>query len=120
MAKTTMAVETAPLLSILQVHPLSRPTVRAFLPRSGISDANPPQDAHVVEITSGLARLAAEGTTLCDMGALVRALGSFVSSNFSIVASIVVDTFCSMPTLTGPTSSRHSTGLIDMESIRPC
>ena len=94
-------------------------TVRALLPRFGISDANPPRDTHVVEIISSLARLAAEGTTLCDVGALVRALGSFVSSNFSTVASIVVDTFCSMSTLTGPASSRHSTGRIDMGSIRP-
>ncbi|KAF8556923.1 Not1-domain-containing protein [Imleria badia] len=53
-------------------------TVRALLLRFGISDANPPRDAHVVEIISSLARLAAEGTTLCDVGALVRALGSFL------------------------------------------
>ncbi|KAN0075454.1 Not1 domain containing protein [Tylopilus felleus] len=52
-------------------------TVRALLVRFGISDANPPRDAQVVEIVSSLARLAAEGTTLCDVGALVRALGSF-------------------------------------------
>ncbi|KAF8431772.1 Not1-domain-containing protein [Boletus edulis BED1] len=52
-------------------------TVRALLLRFGISDANPPRDAQVVEIISSLARLAAEGTTLCDVGALVRALGSF-------------------------------------------
>lgn len=54
-------------------------TVRALLIRFGISDANPPRDAQVVEIISSLARLAAEGTTLCDVGALVRALSSFVS-----------------------------------------
>lgn len=94
-------------------------TVRALLLRFGISDANPPRDAQVVEIISSLARLAAEGTTLCDVGALVRALGSFVSSNFRSMASVVVDTFCSMSTLTGPTSSKRLTGLIDTGSIRP-
>lgn len=93
-------------------------TVRALLLRFGISDANPPRDAQVVEIISSLARLAAEGTTLCDVGALVRALGSFVSCKGS-VAPVVVDTFCSMSTLTGPTSSKHLTGLIVTESIRP-
>lgn len=56
-------------------------TVRALLLRFGISDANPPRDAQVIEIISSMARLAAEGTTLCDVGALVRALGSFVSSD---------------------------------------
>lgn len=73
-------------------------TVRALLLRFGISDANPPRDAQVVEIISSLARRAAEGTTLCDVGALVRALGSFVSPNFRSIASIVVDTFCSTST----------------------
>ncbi|KAI5983751.1 Not1-domain-containing protein [Pisolithus albus] len=52
-------------------------TVRALLVRFGISDTNPPRDNQVVEIISSLARLAAEGTTLCDVGALVRALSSF-------------------------------------------
>ncbi|KAI6043010.1 Not1-domain-containing protein [Pisolithus marmoratus] len=52
-------------------------TVRALLVRFGISDANPPRDNQVVEIMSSLARLAAEGATLCDVGALVRALSSF-------------------------------------------
>ena len=94
-------------------------TVRALLLRFGVSDANPPRDAQVVEIISSLARLAAEGTTLCDVGALVRALGSFVSSNFRSMTSVVVDMFCSMSTLAGPTSSRHLTGLTDTESIRP-
>ncbi|KAI6117594.1 Not1-domain-containing protein [Pisolithus croceorrhizus] len=52
-------------------------TVRACLVRFGISDTNPPRDNQVVEIISSLARLAAEGATLCDVGALVRALSSF-------------------------------------------
>ena len=61
-------------------------TVRALLLRFGISDSNPPRDAQVIEIISSMARLAAEGTTLCDVGALVRALGSFVSFNSGCVA----------------------------------
>lgn len=53
--------------------------VRALLARFGISDANPPRDAQVVEIIQALARSASEGTVLPDVGSLVRALGSFVS-----------------------------------------
>lgn len=53
--------------------------VRALLARFGISDANPPRDVQIVEIMSTLARLAAEGTVMCDVGSLVRALSSFVS-----------------------------------------
>lgn len=53
-------------------------TVCALLQRFGISEANPPRDPQLVEIMSNLARLAAEGTTLCDVGALVRELSSFV------------------------------------------
>jgi CCR4-NOT transcription complex subunit 1 len=54
-------------------------TVCALLQRFGISDDSPPRDGQLVEIISNLARLAAEGTILCDVGALVRALSSFVS-----------------------------------------
>jgi len=54
-------------------------TICALLQRFGISDTHPPRDAQLVEIMSNLARLAAEGTILCDVGALVRALSSFVS-----------------------------------------
>ena len=56
-------------------------TVRALLLRFGISESNPPRDVQVVEIMSTLARLAAEGTAMCDVGALVRALSSFVSAS---------------------------------------
>ncbi|KZP29910.1 Not1-domain-containing protein [Athelia psychrophila] len=52
-------------------------TVRALLLRFGISEVNPPRDVQVVEIISALARLAADGTAMCDVGALVRALSSF-------------------------------------------
>ncbi|KAJ6618288.1 Not1-domain-containing protein [Mycena sp. CBHHK59/15] len=51
--------------------------IRALLMRFNISDANPPRDSLVVDIISTLGRLAAEGTTMCDVGALVRALSSF-------------------------------------------
>ena len=53
-------------------------TARALLLRFGISDTNPPRDNQVVEIMTTLARLAVEGTTMCDVGVLVRALSSFV------------------------------------------
>ncbi|KAJ1307774.1 hypothetical protein OPQ81_001861 [Rhizoctonia solani] len=52
-------------------------SVRALLVRFGITDQNPPRDAQVIEIVSTLARYAAEGKSLCDVGALVRALSSF-------------------------------------------
>jgi CCR4-NOT transcription complex subunit 1 len=52
--------------------------VRALLARFGISDANPPRDAQVIEVVSTLARLALEGAILCDVSALVRALSSLV------------------------------------------
>jgi len=53
-------------------------TARALLIRFGISNTSPPRDGQVVEIMSTLARLAAEGTAMCDVGVLVRALSSFV------------------------------------------
>ncbi|GJJ12464.1 hypothetical protein Clacol_006706 [Clathrus columnatus] len=58
-------------------------TIRALLQRFGITDNSPPTDAQVVEIISSLSRMAAEGSPLCDAGALVRALSSFnVSINW--------------------------------------
>ena len=53
--------------------------VRGLLSRFGITDQSPPRDAQIVEMFSTLGRLAAEGTALCDVGALVRAINSFVS-----------------------------------------
>ncbi|KAG9120265.1 hypothetical protein FRC07_004317, partial [Ceratobasidium sp. 392] len=52
-------------------------SVRALLTRFGITDQAPPRDSQVVEIVATLARYAAEGKQLCDVGALVRALSSF-------------------------------------------
>ncbi|KAI0057116.1 Not1-domain-containing protein [Artomyces pyxidatus] len=52
-------------------------TVRALLLRFGISEMNPPRDAQIIDWISTLARLAAEGTALGDVGAFVRALSSF-------------------------------------------
>lgn len=54
-------------------------TVRALLQRFGITETSPPTDPQVVEIISTLSRFAAEGTQLCDAGALIRALSCFVS-----------------------------------------
>ncbi|KAJ7582498.1 Not1-domain-containing protein [Mycena floridula] len=60
--------------------------VRALLVRFGISDTNPPRDAQVKELLSALGRSAADGTTVCDVGALVRALSSFsVQINWATV-----------------------------------
>jgi CCR4-NOT transcription complex subunit 1 len=57
--------------------------------RFGISEANPPKDAAIVEYMVVLARLAADGSILSDVGSFVRALSSFVSGflsqNFSVL-----------------------------------
>jgi CCR4-NOT transcription complex subunit 1 len=53
--------------------------IRSLLFRFGISDQNPPRDVQVVELFVNLGRLAAESSSLCDVGALVRALSGFVS-----------------------------------------
>ncbi len=47
--------------------------------RFGISESNPPKDAAVIEYMVVLARLAADGSVLGDVGSFVRAIGSFVS-----------------------------------------
>lgn len=54
--------------------------VRALLVRFSFTSSNPPQNAQVVEWVQSLARLASEGTLLPDVGSLVKALDSFVSS----------------------------------------
>lgn len=53
--------------------------VRALLVRFNVTSSNPPQNSQVVEWIQSLARLASEGTVLPDVGALVKALDSFVS-----------------------------------------
>lgn len=44
-------------------------------------EQNPPREAQVIEIISTLGRLAVEGTPLCDVGALIRTLASFVGAD---------------------------------------
>lgn len=58
--------------------------VRALLVRFGITNQSPPRDVQIIELFSALGRLAAEGATLCDVGALVRALNSFVSGHVRV------------------------------------
>ena len=58
-------------------------TVRVLMHRFGISEANPPKDATIVEYMVILARLAADGSLLGDVGSFVRALNSFVSGFLS-------------------------------------
>ncbi|KAI0371786.1 Not1-domain-containing protein [Pilatotrama ljubarskyi] len=50
--------------------------VRALFLRFSLTENNPPTDAQVVEIVTTLAKLAPEGTTLPDVGAVVRVLSS--------------------------------------------
>jgi len=50
--------------------------------RFGISETNPLKDATVIEYMVVLARLAADGSVLGDVGSFVRAIGSYVSVLF--------------------------------------
>jgi hypothetical protein len=52
--------------------------VKALLGRFGISEASLPANEQVVDMMTSLARMAAEGSILCDVPALVRALSSLV------------------------------------------
>jgi hypothetical protein len=63
-------------------------TVRALLKRFGISDQNPPRDEQIIETMTTLARLASEGTVMCDVSSLVRALNSYVSTGNSLANGI--------------------------------
>ena len=61
--------------------------VRGLLERFGITAASPPRDSQVAEVISALARLAAEGTVICDVGSLVRAFASYVClQNDTVIA----------------------------------
>ena len=53
--------------------------VKALFERFGITASHPPRDAQVVEIVSSLARTAAEGNVICDVGAIIRAFVAYVS-----------------------------------------
>lgn len=55
--------------------------IRALLARFGINDSNPPRDIQALEVINRLARYAIEGTQLCDVRALVKALSSYVSDS---------------------------------------
>lgn len=54
-------------------------TVLALLRRFGVSESSPPRESQVSEILQTLARYAGEGSPLCDVGALVKAICSLVS-----------------------------------------
>ena len=60
--------------------PIAALPVAALLLRFGISDNSPPTNAQVLDYLGTLTRMAAEGLSLGDVGALVRALSSFVRS----------------------------------------
>lgn len=56
---------------------------KAVLARFNITEATSVTDDQNLEIFSALAGLASEGSALCDIGALVRALSNIVSRVFS-------------------------------------
>lgn len=53
--------------------------VVALLRRFGVSESSPPREIQVSEILLTLSRYAVEGSQLCDVGALVKAICSLVS-----------------------------------------
>ncbi|KAH9180386.1 Not1-domain-containing protein [Lactarius sanguifluus] len=55
-------------------------TIRALMHRFGISEANPPKDSTIIEYMVVLARLAADGSGLGDVGSFVRAISSCSST----------------------------------------
>lgn len=57
--------------------------------RFGISESNPPKDATIVEYMVVLARLAADGSVLGDVGSFARALSSFVSGFLSKALTVL-------------------------------
>ena len=59
----------------------NREVSRAILARFGISEASPPHDEQVIDVVSTLARLASEGSSLCDVGALVKVLSDMVCAD---------------------------------------
>lgn len=63
--------------------------VRAVLERFDITEATPPWDSQAIDIMGTLGRLAAEGAVLCDTGALVRALSSFVRYPSTAISSYI-------------------------------
>ncbi|KAI0798095.1 Not1-domain-containing protein [Abortiporus biennis] len=63
---------------------------RALLARFDITESTGVRDEQIVEIFSSLARIAAEGGVLCDVGALVRALSSL---NANLNWASVITTF---------------------------
>ena len=91
--------------------------VRALFLRFGLSTASPPSTATVVEIVGSLARSALEGKALCDVAALTRALGFYVSTSVSN-ARFVSKSLHSVPLCIGLLSSKLSMTPIVWESIQ--
>lgn len=75
--------------------------ILALLQRFGLTDTNPPKDMQVLEVISRMARYAVEGHQLCDIGALVRALASYVRESFAESHSIVTHYSNRTPPFTG-------------------
>ncbi|TFK46033.1 Not1-domain-containing protein [Heliocybe sulcata] len=51
--------------------------VLAIFLRFGLSKANPPTEAQVIEVVATFARLATEGALTCDVSSVIRAINSF-------------------------------------------
>jgi hypothetical protein len=94
-------------------------TIRSIFLRFNISDTSPPRDPQVLEIVATLATCATEGTPLCDVGAVIRAIASFVRSLFAIVTLVLIHFFCRGHLSTGPASFVHSIDLTAWEWIPP-
>ena len=83
--------------------------IKAVLSRFGTNERNLPSDAFVSELIGALARLPAEGSAVCDVGALVIALSSYVSnSSFTEFCQFTQVTFFSPQTSIGVKFSKYS------------
>lgn len=78
--------------------------VRAILARFNMTEQNPPRDAQIVELFASLARLASEGASMCEVGALVRALSTLVRLILIFISFVRDDCndAISLQTSTGP------------------
>lgn len=89
--------------------------VRALFELFGFTEQNPPREGQVVDIVSALGRLALEGTPLCDVGALIRTLTSFVGIIMIVLPKMhLTKIHCSTSNSIGRVLSNPSTGRIDM------
>lgn len=83
-----------------------------------MSEAQPPDSAQVIDIVATLARLTLEGSSICDTGALIRALVGLVSGTLFDIGSFLTPVLHSEQRSTGQVSLKSLINRTDMESTR--